>query len=1584
MKNTKNTLLRLVLGFSLLFVGVQSAFALNKTCGEGTIYFQAPSTWTAAYAAAGGKFVAFTKSSTGWWTLSSSLVGQDQDTSFFISSVSNDYCQSAGVTSLEWDQKACTQSAGIHCSTTGDLYIYENPAQAGKTVSSENPPNSKYFFVMIPPDMKDWMSAVPMLSLDGGLTGKALTTDDSRCGWYYYVFFDETPTDNAVLYRDDDTERADMIGLEGNEGTMDASNKRVATAIPLASVFSITDTLFFVPDVALRSADDEDGGFYYSSKDVEGMKGECTYDLAAIIYDTDAQLNPLFSCYATGAAVGNDGCMNFEGLLGVSKTVAHNAIYNCIGVHTGMVQDTLDSSLPQTKKKPKLSAAGKTCFISDEVFNTLFNYTEGVNEKSCYNMPFTRSEDGKWEFDSDTHVSTGVSVPGGFYPAETTTDASILADDPTQTPLKAARTKRDAEGAIFYGPYLRENDPTEGMPRIDILCNGPGWSGGIDCNADHLFADGDATDAAIKDVYPEATCVIGWSCPNLAPSTWTFYKAGTEIVSTANDAQPRWNATRNQHYCFESHAKFTYKPGLKFNFRGDDDIWVFIDNKLAVDLGGTHLAAPGYVKLDNFTGKSGKLVSGSEYDLDIFFCDRRTTMSNVRIKTNMYIRQSSEVTFTRGKSAKDPTASSYEMCYTKTGSGSCASAMTDGNEEMHCCGQAIIDSCGGSIKYYLTYGADIDTTLADSNTHLLPNGVVSYGTIDLTDPSKPNVGTKATGLNPGRYFVWITVDGGKPTRFATFKISGELDVVYGNSLVVDSLNKTIGYYDFVNSSIGCGTDDSGNPTSTDCLVPIYISSVSENLDTKTSKEYPLVMDPDGVTGKKYTLSVTSGLNLLAANSTGGYDPVDPSVQRTIGASGVDTLFAWVPRVGMTSNTQTYKVQVSGRTNAANITFYLPMLMFVDTLYQEVDETTGKASWIFGNEVKGDDGTAATERLTGLEYNFFVIALKPLANGSYDFCSTCSFDFTFGTGNSNGISTTNKDDMKIVNGGAIFKVVSKIKYPFELGVPATIAIEGDNTNINADYTPVYFADPPCPIPSFVDIFDVDGAPTEFVMNLPEKYYSATTAYQDGIADMADIYYDRLMPQDSLPLAICITWDSSSAEKINPYEKGYTSSEQGTILCNALVERAEMSPTNCDQTATDVEGNVIVDSASGNPVVYCDQRIRLKGLKLSESVKTTGPGYVYSFSEYKDNKGNVVKKGFSPSEGGAAIIDRVGPIPLSATVVSQKDGSGNYTNIDRLTVLMSEAMSQPSTTTPFEFFLQSALTLDELDRYNTKIAGAPVVNKDTITVVYSTGDNVLTPHKDDYLRLTASKFTSGSEALWKDKSDISGDGKYDSLRTVVAAKNEKDNILDDLYHWNSPTSYDETIRTLTPWVEISGSAEHSIKDNSFAYSSYAKSDTAITIHAYSKNMSYDDVLAEEGGIPGHFVKADLLSSVSLLDAEQRNSLDLSKTYFYYDVSYYTNLGGYVASKSGKILCNDEAIFGGNCTKAGTNRNYYIGWNMRSDNGREVGTGAYIVKINSYIKLTYQGGSKKEAKQSETSVWGVKKSNDKVYVKAATAEE
>jgi fibro-slime domain-containing protein len=94
-------------------------------------------------------------------------------------------------------------------------------------------------------------------------------------------------------------------------------------------------------------------------------------------------------------------------------------------------------------------------------------------------------------------------------------------------------------------------------------------------------------------------------------------------------------ASRNYGFTFELHAKFTYKRGTgqNFRFQGDDDVWVYINGRLVIDLGGLHSAENAEVNLDNLD-----LTDGMTYPLDFFFAERRVVASRLTINTSLELR----------------------------------------------------------------------------------------------------------------------------------------------------------------------------------------------------------------------------------------------------------------------------------------------------------------------------------------------------------------------------------------------------------------------------------------------------------------------------------------------------------------------------------------------------------------------------------------------------------------------------------------------------------------------------------------------------------------------------------------------------------------------------------------------------------------------------------------------------------------------------------------------------------------------------------------------------------------------------------
>ncbi len=109
-----------------------------------------------------------------------------------------------------------------------------------------------------------------------------------------------------------------------------------------------------------------------------------------------------------------------------------------------------------------------------------------------------------------------------------------------------------------------------------------------------------------------------------------FFPVNNELLgNSAND-------NKNFHFTFELSTEFIYEPGTgqSFRFIGDDDVWVFINGKKVIDLGGVHAAIDQSVHLDRLDN----LVPNKKNSLKVFHAERHRTQSNFRIETTINLK----------------------------------------------------------------------------------------------------------------------------------------------------------------------------------------------------------------------------------------------------------------------------------------------------------------------------------------------------------------------------------------------------------------------------------------------------------------------------------------------------------------------------------------------------------------------------------------------------------------------------------------------------------------------------------------------------------------------------------------------------------------------------------------------------------------------------------------------------------------------------------------------------------------------------------------------------------------------------------
>jgi fibro-slime domain-containing protein len=140
-------------------------------------------------------------------------------------------------------------------------------------------------------------------------------------------------------------------------------------------------------------------------------------------------------------------------------------------------------------------------------------------------------------------------------------------------------------------------------------------------------------------VYSRASAT--WTTPAffaLDDRGWATPPDGPEIpwleTSTVDSAKHNFSFTSEVRYWFE------YQGGEALSFIGDDDVWVFVNGKLAVDLGGVHGAQSGSITLDATAATTYSLDvgKGKIYEIVVFQAERKIVQSSYKLTLGKFNR----------------------------------------------------------------------------------------------------------------------------------------------------------------------------------------------------------------------------------------------------------------------------------------------------------------------------------------------------------------------------------------------------------------------------------------------------------------------------------------------------------------------------------------------------------------------------------------------------------------------------------------------------------------------------------------------------------------------------------------------------------------------------------------------------------------------------------------------------------------------------------------------------------------------------------------------------------------------------------
>ena len=107
-----------------------------------------------------------------------------------------------------------------------------------------------------------------------------------------------------------------------------------------------------------------------------------------------------------------------------------------------------------------------------------------------------------------------------------------------------------------------------------------------------------------------------------------FHPIDDQLLGNEGDAH-------NFYFTYEIQANITYRActGQFFEFEGSDDCWLFVNGRLALDIGGIVPSVRQIIELDRL-----ELVDGQSYQIRLYFAQRQGFVSEFKARTNLELQ----------------------------------------------------------------------------------------------------------------------------------------------------------------------------------------------------------------------------------------------------------------------------------------------------------------------------------------------------------------------------------------------------------------------------------------------------------------------------------------------------------------------------------------------------------------------------------------------------------------------------------------------------------------------------------------------------------------------------------------------------------------------------------------------------------------------------------------------------------------------------------------------------------------------------------------------------------------------------------